>query len=207
MFLRRFFRGGASLDAPRAVERLEGLGWFKYVSAAALPVVKDQVRASLQRLRIPEADWLEDDALPPSTSDRRIYMADAEALSEGGVHEVLLAMRDALSLEGVELGEVVSDCTPQRYDLVIDGERLPILRPGDNPSRHWLTASQRLLELTDGLLEKAGSETRLYAQLPGGNEGAVMLLTPALHAALKSLGVPPDWIPWRLGTGPLSGGQ
>ncbi len=198
MFLRRLFRRSAALDAPRAMERLGALGWFKYVSEAARPVVRDQVLHSLQRLRIPEADWLEDGELTPSTSDRRIYMADAEGLAEGDLHQVLLAMRDALSLEGVFLGEVVSDCTPQRYDLVVDGQRFEIFTPGVDPARSGWIVSVRLLEITDGLLQGAGSEARLYAQRAGGNEGAVMLLTPALHQELQKLGVHPDWIPQPL---------
>lgn len=194
-FLRRLFRGGASLDAPRAVERLEALGWFRYVSEAARPVVRDQVLQSLQRLRIPEADWLEDEALPPSTSDRRIYMADAENLAEGGLHEVLLAMRDALSHEGVQLGEVVSDATPERYEVVIDGERFTVLGAHRDPQRDWLTASQRTVEIVDTLLQRAGSTARLFAQTPGGNEGALLLLTPEIRAELKKLGVPAEWLP------------
>ena len=193
MFLRWLFKRRAPLDARKVSAELEALGWFRYVSEAARPVVRDQVEQSLARLGIPEAEWLEDEALPPSTSDRRIYMADAEELAEGNVHQVLLAMRDALAKENVHLGTVVSDASPQRYDLIVDGTRYAVFAPGGR--NDWYEATCRLVEITNGLLIAAGAEARLYAQSPGGNEGAVMLLTPALHQSLKKLGVPKEWLP------------
>jgi hypothetical protein len=190
--LKRLF--GRSFDPEKAAARLEALGWFKYVSAAALPVVRDQVTESLKRLRIPEADWLEDEALPPSTSDRRIYLADAEHLASGGLHEVLLAMRDALYAEKVELGPVVSDLREDRYDVVVNGERFGVYAPGYPARKKWDVAFVRLLAIGNELLQRAGSKTRLYGQA-SGNDAAVALLTPELHDGLKKLGVPARWLP------------
>lgn len=54
------------------------------------------------------------------------------------------------------------------------------------------------MEITNGLLEDAGSAERLYA-VYGGNDGRVMLLTPEMLDYIESLGNVLDhgWMPRR----------
>jgi len=177
-------------EAERVVDRLISMGFLKFVTEPQKADVRRQL-IETARNRYLDSDW-DDECV---AADLRSYPADAEDLAEGQVGATMLLMKPVLEKEGVKLDSVVDDFGDEKYELVVNGQRHLIYEKGQDS---WTLGLKRLLEITNGLLEEAGSAERLYA-VYGGNEGRVMLLTPEMLGYLESLADLLDhgWLPRR----------
>lgn|GEM_PF-1422326 len=177
-------------EAERAVDRLIDMGFLKFVAEPQKAAVRRQL-IETARNRYLDSDW-DDECV---AADLRSYPADAEDLAEGQVGATMLLMKPVLEREGVKLESVVDDFGDEKYELVVNGKPHLIYEKGQDS---WTLGLKRLLEISNGLLEKAGSAERLYA-VYGGNEGRVMLLTPEMLDYIESIGDVLDhgWMPRR----------
>jgi hypothetical protein len=177
-------------EAERVVDRLIGMGFLKFVAEPQKAEVRRQLIETATN-RYLDSDW--DDQCV--AADLRSYPADAEDLAEGQVGATMLLMKPVLEKEGVKLGSVVDDFGDEKYEVVVNGQRHLIYESGQDS---WTLGLKRLLEITNGLLEEAGSAERLYA-VYGGHEGRVMLLTEEMLGYLESHADVLDhgWMPRR----------
>ena len=92
---------------------------------------------------------------------------------------------------------MVDDFGDKKYEVVINGKP-QLIYEGDGGDDSWPLALKRLLEITNGLLEEAGSGERLYFSY-SGNDGRVVLLTPEMQDYIESIGDVMDykWMPRR----------
>ena len=93
---------------------------------------------------------------------------------------------------------MVDDFGDKKYEVVINGKP-QLIYEGDGGDDSWPLALKRLLEITNGLLEEAGSGERLYFSY-SGNDGRVVLLTPEMQDYIESIGDVMDykWMPRRV---------
>jgi hypothetical protein len=161
------------------LRRLIDLGYLKYVPESQRRAVAEQILGNMREGNI-DGDW--DDQC--NSSDRRCYSADNEDLSEGGMVECLLSLKEVLYQEGVKLESVEDDFRDGHYDLLVNGERFMVHYAGQEDS--WAIYFKRLLEIVNELLLRAGSRERLYGMY-GGNEGRVIFLTDEMYDYLSTL--------------------
>ena len=106
--------------------------------------------------------------------ERRIYSADAEDLAEGGVCDTIREMMPVLALEGIHIAscedEGLYDEETQigTYNVVLNGHRYPILDTRME-GHGWGAAHRRTIEITNDLLQDAGSDERLFGQASGND--------------------------------------
>jgi hypothetical protein len=169
------------VTASAIVDHVIAMGFLKYVPESERSRLRGQLVESVRRGYL-DTDW--DDAC--NSADLRGYDADNEDLAEGDIGKCILAMRNVLAREGVRLTGVEDDYGEQEYVVVVNGQRHPIYTSDDATTKNtWGIALKRLLEIVNGLLERAGSKERLYGVF-GGNEGRIILLTPEMHEYLRS---------------------
>jgi len=180
-------------EAQNVVDRLEQMGYLKFVAEPQKAEVRRQLVETVTK-RYLDADW-DDECI---AADLRGYPADNEDLAEGQVGATILLMKSVLEKEGVKLDTVVDDFGDEKYEVVINGQR-HLIYDGDGGNDSWTVALKRLLEITNGLLEQAGSAERLYA-IYGGNDGRVVLLTEEMMDYIESIGdvLDHDWMPRRV---------
>ncbi len=176
-------------EAERVVDRLIGMGFLKLVPESKRADVRRQLIETATN-RYLDSEW-DNECV---AADLRSYPADAEDLAEGQVGATILLMKPVLEREGVKLDSVMDDFG-EKYEVVVNGQRHLIHEPGQDS---WTLGIKRLLEITNVLLEEAGSAERLYT-VYGGHEGRVMLLTPEMLDYLESLADVLDhgWMPRR----------
>jgi hypothetical protein len=173
--------GQQIMTPEQVVERLIGMGYFKFLPDSEWAVAREELVASVSRGYL-GTEWNEDCI----SRERRTYPADSEELAEGGTGELILLMRDVLAQEGVLLHSVEDDVRDDRYDVVIDRRAYPIydsniLATWDS----WTIATKRLLEIVNELLRTAGSDEQLYGCY-GGNDGRAMLMTAMMYDLVRS---------------------
>jgi hypothetical protein len=132
--------------------------------------------------------------------ERRIYQADAEDLAEGGVCDILQEMIPILVQEGVHVASCQDETEWDEegeyvYKVIINSQRHPVLDTRNGESS-WTAAHKRTIEITNGLLESAGSQERLFGQA-SGNEAALILLTEDLFRYIRTLPLHALCIPFR----------
>lgn len=173
-----------------AADHLIKLGYLKFIPEAEHALAKSEMLTSLGKNYLATA-W-DDDFV---SRDRRSYPADGEEAAEGGLGTIIRLMEPVLRQEGVELTQVEDNFADDAYYVVVDGDRqLVYTTEKAELSNAWGIATKRLLEIVNGLLEKAGSAERLYA-IYGGNEGRVILLTPEMYDFLKESDLEAEWLP------------
>jgi hypothetical protein len=180
-------------EAEQVVDRLIGMGYLKFVPESKRPDVRRQLIESAGK-RYLDADW-DDECV---AADLRGYPADNEDLAEGQVGATILLMKPVLEKEGVKLDSVVDEFGDEKYEVVINGKS-HLICEGDGGKDSSTVALKRLLEITNGLLEAAGSPERLFS-IYGGNDGRVMLLTEEMQDYIESIGDVMDykWMPRRV---------
>ena len=168
------------MDRKSVVDRLQSLGYLKYVDPQGIPAVRAQMEDSIDRGFL-DTEW-DDDSV---SADRRSYPADAEELAEGNFGEVLNLMTAVLHREGVRLDSVEDDFTEDHYSVIVNAAPHVIWSRAEVSNRNlWAIATRRCLELVNGLLQKANSAERLWG-VYGGNDGRFLFLTPEMHGVLS----------------------
>jgi hypothetical protein len=163
-------------------ERLEPLGFFKFVPADQIARARADLGATDRFLRC-----------------GRGFDADAERLAEGGVKDLIEEMRAALEHEGRAVGEIrqVYDPAGAGYFLEVAGQRHQMWSTAE-AKRSWELTPIRAARLINAWLAETGSSERVHL-LFGGHDGVFVLLTPhmreLLAATLKSAMEVPSAVP------------
>jgi hypothetical protein len=159
------------------LQKLVGLGYFKYVSDRDRERVKQEVLASL-RDGIIDSSWDETGV----AHDRRGYPADMANLVRGGIGQVLTQLKPVLAVEGCRINSVVQHVLQENektfhFQVMVNGERLADLSGeiDDDVNFHRL-AMQGLLRIGNGLLRKIGSMEYLVGQ-GWGPTGRIRIFT------------------------------
>lgn len=150
---------------------MEALGFYKYTD----PEQREEAKA-----------YAVSDCYLFPEEVMRSYHADEEWLSEGGIIEFLERIRPILEAEGVNLIEAGQDFGPyQDYRIFINGEEFLIYTKEEAGSPDlWSLSTARSFPAINLLLERAGSEERLYLEY-GGNDAQAVFLTPAMQALIQ----------------------
>ncbi|MGV9601318.1 hypothetical protein ACWDR1_32130 [Streptosporangium sandarakinum] len=119
------------------------------------------------------------------------FFADGERLAEGGVQAFLARIAPALKRYGLSLEvEVVTDPYEDDggdYVLALNGTRCVIWTEQEvGDEGLWLKATVRPLAVVNELLEASGATARAHLLYEGGNEGLLLLLNPAVPAAMRA---------------------
>lgn len=169
-------------------DRLEVLGFFRYAPP--------EVVASLKH------DFQESRCAAVFGETGRLFRADAEDLTEGGVGDSLRRIEPFLKGQGISLNQVEDDISEQGYSVMVNGRRYKIYDADEVQKREkqlgllWGLSGARAFAIVNGLLEGAVSEERLYA-VNGGNDLDGFFLTPALREAIcRYPGVRPGGRPY-----------
>jgi hypothetical protein len=118
------------------------------------------------------------------------FDADGEELAEGHVEDLLAAMAPALRRFGVDLQVRTLSRTDDRYALDINGRRCVVLDADDwRFNLPWFEATIRPLAIVNDLLARAATPIRVFTLHAGGNEGAALLLDPAVVDAVRRSGL------------------
>jgi hypothetical protein len=158
-------------------DRLEVLDFFRYAPAEAVAALKQEFQ---------ESRWA---AVFGETG--RLFHADAEDLTEGGVGDFLRQIEPFLKAQGISLNHVEDDVSEQGYCVKVNGRRYKLYDTDELHKRErekqlgllWGLSGARAFAIVNGLLEEAGSEERLYA-VNGGNDLFGFFLTAALREAI-----------------------
>jgi hypothetical protein len=176
-----------AMTPDRAVDRLIGMGYFKFLPDSECGVARQELVASLNHGYL-GTEWTNDCV----SREKRTYPADSEELAEGRTGETILLMRDVLAHEGVRVHSVEDDFQDDRYEVVIDGRRYPVHDTAILATwGSWTIAAKRLLEIVNGLLGAAGSSEQLYG-IYGGNDGRAIFLTAEMYDIIRSSGLISD---------------
>lgn len=164
------------------IRQLEQLGFYKYTDAAAIQEVQ---------ARILEIGYLFDERT------QRAYFADEEELAEGGVLDFLDTIDPFLKMQGTIIRDKTEDyeyADGCRYSVTIDGKDFAIYTDEECQNQGlsiWGLSSRRTSHLVNTLLERAGSEERIY-MLYGGNDATALFLTPPIFAVIKATSLLPE---------------
>ena len=101
-------------------DRLEVLGFFRYTPPEVLASLKHDFQ---------ESSWA---AVFGETG--RLFLADAEDLTEGGVGDFLRGIELFLKGQGISLNQVEDDVSEQGYAVMVNGRRYKIY-DGDEVQR------------------------------------------------------------------------
>jgi hypothetical protein len=176
-----------AMTPDRAVDRLIGMGYFKFLPDSEYGVARQELVASLSHGYL-GTEWNRDCV----SRDNRTYPADSEELAEGRTGEIILLMQNVLAHEGVQFYSVEDDFQDDRYDVVIDGRRYPVHDTSILATwGSWTIAAKRLFEIVNGLLGAVGSSEQLYG-IHGGNDGRAIFLTAEMYDLIRSSGLIPD---------------
>jgi hypothetical protein len=154
-------------------DRLDRVGFFDFCK-----------RKAGARRKFLDQGWklLIDDSI------RRVFMADAEDLAEGGVGDFLREAKPFLDAVGVKPRKVRDDLRADGYDVWIDGKCFPILIPEDfdqdAPGHIWGIATYRASVVLNLLLKRLGRKELAYS-MSGGNEHSFVFIAPEMHALLE----------------------
>src|SRR5579862_10832 len=169
-------------------DRLEGLGFFRYALPEAVASLKHDFQGSRWAAVFGETG--------------RLFRADAEDLTEGGVGDFLRLIEPFLKGQGISLNQVEDDVSEQDYSVMVNGRRHKIYDADEVQRREkqlgllWGLSGARAFAIVNGLLKGAGSEERLYA-VNGGNDLEGFFLNPALREAIcRYPGVRPGGRPY-----------
>lgn len=179
--------GQHAMTPDRAVDRLIGMGYFKFLPDSECGMARQELVASLSHGYL-GTEWNKDCV----SREKRTYPADSEELAEGRTGEIILLMRDVLAHEGVQVHTVEDDFQDDRYDVVIDGRQYPVHGTAILATwGSWTIAAKRHFEIVNGLLGAAGSSEQLYG-IHGGNEGRAIFLTTEMYDFIRSSGLISD---------------
>ena len=157
------------------VDRLEQLGFFKYVSTAERNAAKSEFQ---------NIGWA---AIYGQTG--RLFPADAESLAEGRVGQFLRDIEPFLKKQGVIINKVEDHFDENGYSITVNGKDYVIYNADDlkrdetQPASIWGLATVRGFAIVNELLVDAKSSERLYA-VNGGNDLFGFFLTPELRDAV-----------------------
>lgn len=178
------------------INKLEEMGYFKYVPQQETKYVRNLAYKSLENDILADSSNIPDDD-SERHPDYRLYSADNENLAEEGIGLVIQKMKYVLEKEGVHLETIEDDYTRDdtkgdKYNVVINGTPYQIFTKEMTAEitasgEFWTIALRRLLEIVNELLEKAGSSERLFG-LSGGNDGMVIFLTNNMYEYIKKCG-------------------
>ena len=139
------------------VDRLDQLGFFKYIDSAQREDAKRQGAAAIYG------------------ETGRLFHADAESLAEGGVGDFLREMEPFLRKQGVTISQIEDQFRDYDYSVTINGMDY-IIYSADELELHgqrvvsiWGLATVRSFAIVNELLANAESNERLYA-VNGGND-------------------------------------
>ncbi len=156
-------------------DHLEVLGFFRYAPSESVAAFKRGFQ---------ESSWT---AVFGETG--RLFDADAEHLTEGGVGDFLRRLEPFLKGQGISLNQVEDDVSEEGYSVTVNGGRYKIYNTDEiqrserQPGLLWGLSSARAFATVNRLLEGAGAEERLYA-VNGGNDLFGFFLTPVLREAI-----------------------
>jgi hypothetical protein len=156
-------------------DRLEVLGFFRYAPSESVAALKQGFQESRSAAVFEETG--------------RLFDADAEGLTEGGVSNFLRRIEPFLHGQVISLNQFEDDFTEQGYSVMVNGERHKIYdtdeiqRRQTQPGLLWGLSGARAFAIVNRLLERAGSEEILYA-VNGGNDLFGFFLTSALREAI-----------------------
>lgn len=198
-WVQRLREGKAATDSQVMVSpfialahQLDSLGYYRFVDRAEA----ERCIAEVGRTYYP---WGHE-------ATRRDFSADAEELAEGGAAEFIESLRPTLEQLGVRIGQVedeardVEGSTYIEHHLIVDGERSLIVSPYDEElgDELWALAAARTFGVVNRLLERAGSDERLYA-IEGGNDLRGVILTEEVLRAVTVCNLfGTDELPYRL---------
>lgn len=128
------------------------------------------------------------------------WPADGEDLADGTVEDLLKSMKPVLSRRGVRLRvktiESPHQTNPRGYAIDINGQVVDLYRFGpDDPSLPlsedpWLDCTILPLRRINELLAEAGNRDRVVVFEPSGNDGFVILASPAVLEFLLAASAP-----------------
>lgn len=162
---------------------VEPLGFYKFTSP-------EDINAAKAELARGARSWYR--------ASGRSFDADAEALAEGGVQDLLDYMRPALEREGWVLGPLEGSYDVRRGYTLRIGDRTYTLWDESEREKTWALTTGRVVTLVNEGLLKAGSKERVHI-LGGGEDAVFVLLTAALRETVVDSGViSPDDVPAEL---------
>jgi len=156
------------------VDRLEELGFFKYIAAQNAESVKQDLRTK---------GW---SCIYSETG--RLFHSDAEELAEGRIGDFLREIEPFLNRQGITLSVVEDHFEDDGYSLTVNGKTYLIYDADaleNRSGRIWGLSTVRTFEIVNGLLTSSGSNERLYA-VNGGNDLFGFFLTPELREVICS---------------------
>jgi hypothetical protein len=170
-----------AMTPEQAVDRLIGMGYFKFLPESEWGVGRHELIASMSQGYL-GTEWNKNCV----SRENRTYPADSEELAEGRMGEFILLIREILSREGVQLHSIEDDFRDERYDVVIDGRIYPVHDTNILVTwSSWTIAAKRFLEIVNDLLRTTDSGERLYG-IHGGNDGRAIFLTAEMYDLLQS---------------------
>jgi hypothetical protein len=113
------------------------------------------------------------------------YQADSEDLTEGDAVRCLQRIQPFLQTQGIVLKKIDQEFDENGYDITVDDLRFNLYRE-EEVGKHdlWEIVTRRFLRVINTLFESAKSSERAYL-LYGGNDAAIVFLTPEMHALLR----------------------
>lgn len=149
---------------------LEDLGFFRYVDLGGLEHAKNVIA---------QQGWG-----GIFSENGRLFRADAEELTEGGVSDFIHRVTPFLELQGISTPQLEDDFG-EEYTLVAGEERFSIWtyaeyeRDRTMPGLLWGLSSVRTVKILNDWLEQANSVERAYG-VNAGNDFEIFFLTDAL---------------------------
>ena len=164
----RFKRGGkvhfvGNPTNRRLIERLEELGFFKYLEPGQAADLKSEMA---------EMGWT-----AVFWDSGRYFSADAEDLAEWGVASFLKDIQPFLEKQGIRLESIEESDIEDHYKIMVNGrthliwsrKEMKIDINGEQRGLLWGLAPSRCFSIVNQLLIEADSNERIYA-VNGGND-------------------------------------
>lgn len=147
------------------LDELESIGFYRYVDSKRIPEVKAEDH---------KTGYIYGDT-------GRFFLADAEDLMEGGVGSFYLEIQPFLEKQGAHFIIEAENFIDENYEIVLNKEKY-ILYIQDEIQNEEIseTVTKRAFSIINKLLEKAGSQERLFA-LYGWNDQVAVFLTNEMH--------------------------
>jgi hypothetical protein len=175
-FLPRIFSSEPPEDHSKLLADLEALGFFRYTKPEDLEKLQNTI--------------LQEGWSGIFGASGRLFFADAETLSEGGVGDFLSEVTPFLEEQGVRV-PAVEDRLGESYILMAGEERIMIWTREESQRELagelglcWGLSGARTVQILNDWLIEAGSPEKAYG-VNGGNDFAVFFLTFELYARIR----------------------
>lgn len=175
-FLQRLFSSEPPEGHRKLLADLDALGFFRYTKPEDLERLQDTI--------------LKEGWAGVFGESGRLFFADAENLTEGGVSDFLSEVTPFLKEQGVKV-PAIEDDFGESYVLLAGEEKIPIWTREESqrelagePGLCWGLSATRTSQILNDWLIEAGSSERAYG-VNGGNDFAVFFLTFELYARIR----------------------